>query len=110
MELNNIVISLLRQKEFFYTQKDFIKAARSAIYNPDFKEIYTKRGYEQGLMAFEAFIFPDGHKLVVFADSKKELYVGSGDQEVSEEETKNKYFEKIRKFITSGGRCKERYD
>lgn len=107
MRINDIVISLLQEKEFLHEGRDFIKAARSAIYNPDFKMLYKMRGYEQGLSAFEAFIFPDGHKLVVFADGNMELYLGRQDQRIADEQLINKHYEKIRHCITVQGDGKD---
>lgn len=72
--INDIVISLLNRDKYEMPKKSYIKLMRSALYNPDFKYILSKLGYERGLMAFEIFVFEDGYKLVVYEDGTKELY------------------------------------
>lgn len=57
IELNTIIISLLEKKKFVRRYGKLVKLQRSEIYNPDFRYLYAKRGYEQGLLAFETFVF-----------------------------------------------------
>ncbi len=68
MSLNEIICSLLKRECFIEPQNEFIKVQRSEIYNPDFQFLYRKGGKQQELRAFEAFIFENGCKLVIYAD------------------------------------------
>lgn len=74
MSINDAVISLLENKEYKLVNNSYIKIARSQIYNPDFHKLYKLLGEEKRLQAFEGFIFPEGYKLVVYADGHSELY------------------------------------
>lgn len=72
--VNDIIVALLNKEKYKMPKKPYIKLMRSALYNPDFKYILSKLGYERGLLAFEVFVFEDGYKLVVYEDEIKELY------------------------------------
>ncbi|WP_027407432.1 hypothetical protein [Anaerovibrio sp. RM50] len=74
MSINDVVISLLENREYNPLDNTYIKIGRSEIYNPDFKKLYKLLGEEKRLQAFEGFIFSDGFKLVVYADGHAELY------------------------------------
>jgi len=74
MELNEIVCNLMTNCCYNLPVRDYIKVVRSAIYNADFRFLYEKMGYSKGLQAFEAFIFSEGYKLIVYEDSCDELY------------------------------------
>lgn len=74
MEINNIIVSLLKNSDMELDTKRHIKIQRSKIYNPDFHYIYKRLHFEKGLKAFELFVFDNGLKLVVYEDGEKELY------------------------------------
>lgn len=73
MSLNEMVISLMKHREYKVDDVEYIKVARSELYNPDFRYLYKKWGKETDLLAFEEFIFLD-NKLAIFADGRVELY------------------------------------
>lgn len=103
MELNNAVISLLKKEKASFRQRDHVKLLRSEIYNPDFRHLYKKADYEQGLLAFEVFIFAGGHKLAVYADGRTELYLAATDCEINDMPTKRKLLNDIRGEVTVCG-------
>lgn len=74
MELNNMVISLLKQEAYQVPNAEHIKIARSKLYNPDFHCLYEMAGKKQSLQAFECFLFTNGRKLIVFADGTTRVY------------------------------------
>ena len=82
MELNNIVISMLRQESYQIPDNTYIKCARSELYNPDFRYLYQSIGKANCLLAFEAYIFFEGYKLVIFADGTVELFSVSDDNQI----------------------------
>lgn len=98
MELNEAIICLMEKKCFVKKQKDIIKLQRSAIYNPDFQYLYKKCGQEQGLKAFEAFVFKDQSKLAVYENGYVEL--AEKNVLVDKKEKKRKLFKLIKDRIT----------
>lgn len=100
MELNPVVIALMKKEKPLLKRNNYIKTLRSAIYNPDFKYLYKKAEYEQGLLAFEAFIFQDGYKLAIYSDGTVELYSTKTDSEIFDEEMKTRLLEEVRDKIT----------
>lgn len=102
MELNTILISLLEKTRFVRRYGDLVKVQRSEIYNPDFHYIYEKRGYAQGLLAFEAFVFEEGYKLGIFSNGCTEL-VSVNDEQLADEDKKGGLLERIKKDITVCG-------
>ncbi len=99
MELNTIIISLLEKKKFERRYGKLIKLQRSEIYNPDFRYLYAKRGYEQGLLAFEAFILEGKYKLGVFSNGYTELF-STDDKSVENKALKRQLFDQIKEYIT----------
>ncbi len=86
MELNSIIISLLKKEDYVTTtfrSRKHIKIVRSELYNPDFRFLYGMIGKERYLQAFECFVFTDGYKLIIFADGCTELYLLQGDRDVA---------------------------
>lgn len=73
MEINEILICLMEQRKFVKKHPVIVKTQRSAIYNPDFQYLYKKCGQEQGLQAYEAFVFEDGSKLAIYENGYVEL-------------------------------------
>lgn len=100
MELNEVIVSLLERKRFAGRFGDFVKAQRSAIYNPDFRYLYREYGYERGLLAFEAFIFEDGHKLGIFSDGHAELVEMDSDEPFEDAGLRRKLFMRVKGHIT----------
>ncbi|NBH84994.1 hypothetical protein D7X88_17180 [bacterium C-53] len=100
MEMNNIIISLLKRRKYVPEEQDFIKIVRSEIYNPDFRYLYKKIKHERGLMAFEGFIFQTGYKLIVYPDGKSVLYETEHEQIIDDDHLKNKLLDKVRDFVT----------
>ena len=70
MELNKIIISLLKKDGYNYWGKKYIKVQRSRIYNPDFQYLYKYYGKERELQAFELFIFNNGVQLIIYEDGE----------------------------------------
>ena len=100
MSLNNVVDCLMEQKRYEEPQYEFIKVARSELYNPDFRYLYREMGKEKCLQAFEAFIFEGGWKLVIYADGTKELYKGGNEQKIFDSTLMGILFEKVKGSIT----------
>lgn len=99
MELNGILISLLEKDRFVRRFGSLVKIQRSEIYNPDFRFLYEKNGFVQGLLAFEAFVFEDGYKLGVYSNGFTEL-ASLRDELITDQERKRELLSKIEKYIT----------
>lgn len=99
MEINSIVISLLKGEKYIPPDKEFIKVVRSEIYNPDLRYLYSEYGFGNIVNAFEVFIFREGYKLVIFDNQVIELY-SIDDILIDDEETKKRFFERIKNRIT----------
>ena len=91
--------SLLKRKCFVEQYNEFIKVQRSEIYNPDFQYLYKKTGKQQELKAFEAFVFSDGRKLVVYADGTIKL-CNHNDELLNDNNEKEKLWMRIRDYVT----------
>lgn len=102
MELNTMIISLLEKKKYERRYGKLVKLQRSEIYNPDFRYLYAKRGYEQGLLAFEAFVFEGKHKLGIFANGQTELY-SINDEPMENMVLKKQLLDQIKQYITVCG-------
>lgn len=100
MDLNEIVIHLLRRERPEEPVRSYIKVLRSEIYNEDFKYLYRELHFEQGLKAFEAFLFQDGWKLVVYDDGVLELYSAAGDIRVEDDAKKEALLAQVREDLT----------
>lgn len=100
MELNNILDCLMEKRAYEAPQKKFVKAARSELYNPDFRYLYKEVGKEWCLQAFEAFIFEKGWKLVIFADGSLRLYQTQRDEPVIDDEMMKQLLQRIKKDVT----------
>lgn len=100
MSLNDIVVSLMRKEEFQLKKNAFIKTERSEIYNPDFQYLYKKVGKEKELMAFEAFIFESGYKLVIYGDGSVKVLLTSDDSEIENLEKKIELINRVQNYIT----------
>ena len=100
MELNRILLGLLNKEKIIFEKKKFIKAQRSAVYNPDFQFLYKQVGYEHDLLAFEVFIFEEGYKLAVYSDGKVEVYLAETDEQLDESYIEKKLFNQVKDEIT----------
>lgn len=98
MSLNDIVVCLLEHKSYIIPKKSFVKIARSELYNPDFRYLYKEIGKEKYLLAFEAFIFERGDKLLVLADGTVEFY--HNDERCYVIEIVKALMEKVKNYIT----------
>lgn len=98
MNLNEIVVSIIENRNLKIDNQTVIKCARSKIYNQNFHYIYNKMGFAEGLNHFEAFIFAEGYKLVVYADGKTALYTIE-DKELSDDEKKQSLYDEVKGLI-----------
>lgn len=101
MNLNAIVICLLRQERPEIPNDRYIKVLRSEIYNEDFKYLYQKLHFGRGLEAFEVFLFQDGWKLAVYADGVTELYDAASDEQVEDDAKKKELLAQVGKTVTA---------
>lgn len=99
MSINEIVCSLLNKKRFVEPKSEFIKIQRSAIYNPESRFLLEKVGKQQELKAFEAFVFENGYKLVVYEDGFVRLW-DQNEEPIIDGNEKNKLLTKVRSYIT----------
>lgn len=100
MSLNDIMLSLLKKMAYEIPRNQYIKIARSELYNPDFRYLYKELRQERCLLAFEGFIFVDGYKLIIYSDGIIELLLTETDEKVEDKELRDRYLEKIIKKIT----------
>lgn len=100
MDINDIVISLLEDKEYYPKERPYVKIGRSEIYNPDFRIVYKKAKAEHYLKAFEGFVFDKGYKLIVYSDGKKELYTTEGDKKIFDEDLVSQLFQMVKEDVT----------
>ncbi len=99
MELNEMVINLLEEKIYEAPKLEYIKLARSELYNPDFRFLYRMIDKELYLQAFECFVFFNGRKIIIFADGTIELY-DTTDQRIDDDTIQIEMFQQVRKEIT----------
>lgn len=100
MSINDIIISLMRKEKFQPRHHTFIKTERSAIYNLDFQYLYKKAGKDKELMAFEAFIFESGYKLVIYSDGSVQVFMTDDDSEIEDIEKKQELLNQVQNYIT----------
>lgn len=96
--INYFVCSLLKDEEINIKKVAFIKVQRSQIYNPDFKYLYKILGAEQGLLAFELFIFENGYKIVIYSDGKIELYLD--ENKINKIEMQQYLYNVVKDYVT----------
>lgn len=99
MELNEMVINLLEEKIYEAPKLEYIKLARSELYNPDFRFLYRMIDKELYLQAFECFVFFNGRKIIIFADGTIELY-DTTDQRIYDDTIQIEMFQQVRNEIT----------
>ena len=85
MNINDVVLALMNKTELPFDDKPYVKIQRSQIYNPDFKYLYKRAGYKQGLLAFECFVFKSGYKLVVYSNGVIELYDSKTEKRIDDD-------------------------
>ena len=100
MSLNEIVISLMQNKAYQRRNTEYIKVARSELYNPNFRCLYKIVGREQDLLAFEAFIFQTGYKLIIYSNGMMELTLNESDERYRNKELVWNLLEIIKKDLT----------
>ena len=83
--INDVVLALMNKTELPFDDKPYVKIQRSQIYNPDFKYLYKRAGYKQGLLAFECFVFKSGYKLVVYSNGVIELYDSKTEKRIDDD-------------------------
>lgn len=98
MEINEILICLMEKRKFMSKLPDIVKAQRSAIYNPDFQYLYKKCGQEQGLRAYEVFLFEDQIRLAIYDNGYTELV--ENDHIVEDKQKKMHLYERIKSRVT----------
>lgn len=103
MSLNDVVLSLLKKEAYDIPQNLYVKIARSELYNPDFRHLYKKMGQERSLLAFEGFVFADGHKLIIYSDGLRELVFAETDEVIEDKKMLSKYYEIIKDYVTVCG-------
>ena len=94
-----MVINLLEEKIYEAPKLEYIKLARSELYNPDFRFLYRMIDKELYLQAFECFVFFNGRKIIIFADGTIELY-DTTDQRIDDDTIQIEMFQQVRKEIT----------
>lgn len=99
MSLNEMIYSLLKKERFVESENEFVKIQRSVRYNPEARLLYQKVGMEQELEAFEAFVFEDDRKLVVYGNGVIKLW-DENEKLVEDQSEKDRLFRKIRDYIT----------
>ena len=99
MELNNMVIALLENHIYNAPTVQYIKLARSALYNPDFRFLYRMMDKELYLQAFECFVFANRKKLLVFEDGTTQLY-DVFDHRIYDDIIQKEMFEQVKGEIT----------
>ena len=100
MELNEIIVRLLRGERPEAPRRSYIKVLRSEIYNEDFKYLYRELRFERGLKAFEVFLFQDGWKLVIYADGVTELYSATDDTLIEDAQRKKALLLQVSRSIS----------
>lgn len=100
IELNNILLGLMNCERIIIRKRKSIKVLRSEIYNPDFKYLYEKAGYKQGLLAFELFVFETGYKLAIYSNGITECFWREEDINIDNLELKQKLLNSIKDEIT----------
>lgn len=73
-EINEVIISLMNNKRYEAPEVAYVKVQRSKIYNPDYQFIYKKLDFEIGGLAFEAFIFENKNKIIIYENGISDLY------------------------------------
>ena len=79
MSFNNIILSILKKERFVFPDNQFIKIGRTRIYNPDFIYLYELANKKRYLQGFEAFIFKNKDKLVVYEDGSRSFFDKNDD-------------------------------
>lgn len=100
LSLNEIVICMLREGAYQIPESHFIKCARSELYNPDFRFLYKEMGREKCLMAFEAFVFEEGYKLLIYSNGETELFMLHSNTKINDHELSLRLCERIKSYVT----------
>ena len=73
-EFNNILVALEKGEQYQPARYNYVKSQRTAIYNPLWRGLCKRLGYEQELKAFERFTFDDGTILVIYGDGEMRCF------------------------------------
>lgn len=98
-DINGVIIDLLNGNRCEIKKKDYVKIQRSRIYNPDYIFLYNKLNFERGALAFEAFVFESGEKLVLYENGQCDL-LNKDERFMQDEELKQKLLKRVLKEIT----------
>lgn len=99
-EIPNIICALLDDTNYVIPNREYIKIVRSELYNPDFRYLYNSLGKETYLNAFEAFVFENGYKLIIFSNSEIELYNANEIKITGNENLVKELIEQVKNDIT----------
>lgn len=100
MTLNDVVIALMNKRKYRVPAPSYIKLARSELYNPDFRYLYKKLDKEKSLLAFEAFVFDSGYKLLIYSDGTVELFLAAADKKIINSELAGELIKEVQEQIT----------
>ena len=100
IEMPEIIKSLLEGRDYNVPNREYIKIVRSELYNPDFRFLYSSLGKETYLNAFEAFVFADGYKLIIFSNGEVELYNNEETRVLGREDLVKELVLKVKTDIT----------
>ena len=100
IEIPEIIKSLLEGRDYNVPNREYIKIVRSELYNPDFRFLYSSLGKETYLNAFEAFVFADGYKLIIFSNGEVELYNNEETRVLGREDLVKELVLKVKTDIT----------
>ncbi len=98
--ISDIINSLLKNEKYTPCKKEFIKIMRSELYNPDFRFLYKSIDKARYLSAFEAFVFDNGYKLVIYSDGYIELYRLPEEKRIDNKDVVNTLLEKVSEEIS----------
>lgn len=93
--ISDIIISLLKNEKYTPQKREFIKIMRSELYNPDFRFLYKSEDKARFLSAFEAFVFDNGYKLLIYSDRYIELYRLPEEKRIDNKAVVNALLEKV---------------
>ena len=93
--ISDIINSLLKNEKYTPQKREFIKIMRSELYNPDFRFLYKSINKARYLSAFEAFVFDNGYKLLIYSDRYIELYRLPEEKRIENKVVVNALLEKV---------------
>lgn len=97
--INDVVISLINHENFCINPKSHIKIQRSALYNPDYRSLFQSVHFSTGCQAYEAFVFLNGVKIVIYEKGKTYMY-NEVDEEIDDPQMKRYLVNEILSEVT----------